>query len=147
MRQAEDRLAAGPLWQDNNLVFASTVGTALDDHNVRRQFRVITGAAGAGQRNRADARNQARRAAMTGAGNMHGRDVTGTAFYEWLLADHPDARAERDWRRAATHQAETDRAAAVRAWAGKINAHPDAAANPAGPGHHVRHSPRPARRR
>ena len=85
-------------------MFASTVGTALDDHNVRRQFRVITGAAGAGQRNRADARNQARRAAMTGAGNMHGRDVTGTAFYEWLLSDHPDARAERDWRRAATYR-------------------------------------------
>jgi site-specific recombinase XerC len=46
VRQAEDRLAAGPLWQDHNLVFASTVGTPLDDHNVRRQFRVITEAAG-----------------------------------------------------------------------------------------------------
>ncbi len=46
VRQAEDRLAAGPLWQDHNLVFASTVGTPLDDHNVRRQFRVITDAAG-----------------------------------------------------------------------------------------------------
>jgi hypothetical protein len=30
----------------NGLVFASTVGTPLDDHNVRRQFRVITEAAG-----------------------------------------------------------------------------------------------------
>ena len=48
VRQAEDRLAAGPLWQDHNLVFASTVGTPLDDHNVRRQFRVITEAAGLG---------------------------------------------------------------------------------------------------
>jgi hypothetical protein len=57
---------------------------------------------------------------------LHGRDVTGDAFYEWLLSDHPDARAERDWRRAATYQAETDRAAAVRAWADKINAQPDA---------------------
>jgi integrase len=46
--QAEDRLAAGPLWQDHSLVFASTVGTPLDDHNVRRQFRVITEAAGLG---------------------------------------------------------------------------------------------------
>jgi len=36
VRQAADRLAAGPLWQDHNLVFASTVGTPLDDHNVRR---------------------------------------------------------------------------------------------------------------
>ena len=46
--QAQDRLAAGPLWQDHGLVFASTVGTPLDDHNVRRQFRVITEAAGLG---------------------------------------------------------------------------------------------------
>jgi len=48
VRQAEDRLAAGPLWQDRDLVFASTVGTPLDDHNVRRQFRVISEAAGLG---------------------------------------------------------------------------------------------------
>ena len=47
VRQA-DRLAAGPLWQDRELVFASTVGTPQDDHNVRRQFRVITEAAGLG---------------------------------------------------------------------------------------------------
>jgi site-specific recombinase XerD len=46
--QAQDRLAAEPLWQDRGLVFASTVGTPLDDHNVRRQFRVITEAAGLG---------------------------------------------------------------------------------------------------
>jgi integrase len=42
VRQAEDRLAAGPLWQDHGLVFASAVGTPMDDHNVRRMFRVIT---------------------------------------------------------------------------------------------------------
>ena len=48
VRQAQDRLAAGPLWQDHGLVFASTVGTPQDDHNVRRQFRVITEAAGLG---------------------------------------------------------------------------------------------------
>ena len=47
-RQAEDRLATGPLWHDHGLVFASAVGTPLDDHNVRRQFRVITEAAGLG---------------------------------------------------------------------------------------------------
>ena len=57
---------------------------------------------------------------------LHGRDVTDDAFYEWLLSDHPTAKAERDWRRAATYQAETDRAAAVRAWADKINTHADA---------------------
>ena len=62
---------------------------------------------------------------MTGDG-LHGRDVTDDAFYEWLLSDHPDARTERDQRRAATHQAETGRAAAVRAWVDKINAQPSA---------------------
>jgi hypothetical protein len=62
---------------------------------------------------------------MNGDG-LHGRDVTDDAFYEWLLSDHPAARAERDQRRAATYHAETDRAAAVRAWADKIGARPDA---------------------
>ena len=62
---------------------------------------------------------------MTGGGR-HGRGVSDDAFYEWLLSDHPDARAERDRRRAATYQAETGSAAAVRAWAGKVSAQPDA---------------------
>jgi len=48
IQQAADRLAAGRLWQDHNLVFASTVGTPLDDHNVRRQFRKLTEGAGLG---------------------------------------------------------------------------------------------------
>jgi hypothetical protein len=60
-----------------------------------------------------------------GRDDLHGRDVTDTAFYEWLLSDHTDARAERDRRRAATYQADRDRAAAVCAWAGKISARPD----------------------
>jgi integrase len=48
VRQAQDRLAAGPLWQDHGLVFASAVGTPMDDHNVRRMFRAITEDAGLG---------------------------------------------------------------------------------------------------
>ena len=40
-RQAEDQLAAGALWQENGLVFVSTIGTALDASNVRREFRRI----------------------------------------------------------------------------------------------------------
>jgi integrase len=47
-RQAEDRLLAGALWQDHGLVFASAVGTPLDRHNVLREFRKITRAAGLG---------------------------------------------------------------------------------------------------
>jgi integrase len=46
VRQAQDRLVAGPLWQDHGLVFASAVGTPMDDHNVRRMFRAITQDAG-----------------------------------------------------------------------------------------------------
>jgi integrase len=48
IRQAAEQLAGGRLWQDHNLVFASTIGTPLDDHNVRRQFRKITETAGLG---------------------------------------------------------------------------------------------------
>ena len=47
-RQAEERLLAGVLWEDNGLVFASAVGTPLDRHNVLREFRKITQAAGLG---------------------------------------------------------------------------------------------------
>jgi hypothetical protein len=45
-RQAEDRLLAGALWQDHGLVFTSAIGMALDRHNVLREFRKITQAAG-----------------------------------------------------------------------------------------------------
>jgi hypothetical protein len=48
-QQAKDRRSAGPFWRDHNLVFASAVGRPLDDHNVRRQFRVITEEAGLGK--------------------------------------------------------------------------------------------------
>jgi integrase len=47
-RQAADRLKAGALWQDHGLVFASSIGTPLDRHNVLREFRKITEAAGLG---------------------------------------------------------------------------------------------------
>ena len=41
-RQAKERLAAGQLWQDHGLVFASQAGTPLDASHVRRAFRAIT---------------------------------------------------------------------------------------------------------
>jgi hypothetical protein len=53
----------------------------------------------------------------------------GDRFYEWLLSDHPDARAERDARRQAAHRDLTENSAAVRAWVAKINAAPGAPQN------------------
>src|SRR5215468_252757 len=49
-KQALERKAAGPLWQENDLVFATSVGTPLDSHNVRRDFRKVCRAAGIGDR-------------------------------------------------------------------------------------------------
>jgi integrase len=45
-RQQAARRAAGQRWIDNDLVFASKAGTALDAANVRRGFRRIVSAAG-----------------------------------------------------------------------------------------------------
>lgn len=47
--QVEDRLRAGELWQDTGLVFTTTIGTTLDQHNIRREFRQITKVAGLGE--------------------------------------------------------------------------------------------------
>jgi integrase len=47
--QAADRLKAGELWQDNGLVFTTAAGTMPDQHNIRREFRQITRAAGLGE--------------------------------------------------------------------------------------------------
>ncbi|GAA4613013.1 tyrosine-type recombinase/integrase [Saccharopolyspora hordei] len=41
LRQRAAKLAAGPRWQENGLVFPSTVGTEQDAHNVRREFRKV----------------------------------------------------------------------------------------------------------
>ena len=37
-RQAAERLAAGELWEANDLVFASTIGTPMEPRNVNRRF-------------------------------------------------------------------------------------------------------------
>ena len=39
LRQLEDRMAAGTRWSDRNLVFSSSVGTALDGVNVTRRMQ------------------------------------------------------------------------------------------------------------
>jgi hypothetical protein len=38
MRQAEAQMAAGPLWQDYGLIFASAVGTPIDPDNFSHSF-------------------------------------------------------------------------------------------------------------
>jgi site-specific recombinase XerD len=40
-RQSSDRTKAGKRWQENGLVFASTVGTELNPRNVSRLFREV----------------------------------------------------------------------------------------------------------
>jgi integrase len=37
------------LWQASDLVFTTTIGTMLDQHNIRREFRQITKVAGLGE--------------------------------------------------------------------------------------------------
>lgn len=49
VQQERDREKAGDLWQDNGLLFASKVGTALNANNVIRGFRIITKKAGLGE--------------------------------------------------------------------------------------------------
>jgi integrase len=44
-KQVADRLAAGELWQETNLVFCTKVGTGLDSANIRRGFRSVVAAA------------------------------------------------------------------------------------------------------
>jgi integrase len=43
VRQEKEKLAAGELWRDHDLVFATAVGTELDAANVRRYFRCLPG--------------------------------------------------------------------------------------------------------
>jgi integrase len=49
-RQAGERSTAGELWQEHGLVFTTTVGTPYESHNLRRDFRQVTAAAGLGTR-------------------------------------------------------------------------------------------------
>jgi hypothetical protein len=46
--QAAGQLNAGEMWQDTGLVFTTTIGTMLDQHNIRRGSGQITRAAGLG---------------------------------------------------------------------------------------------------
>jgi Phage integrase family len=46
--QADERLLAGARWQDTGLVFTTHLGAALDAGNVRKTFKRVCTAAGAG---------------------------------------------------------------------------------------------------
>ncbi len=48
-RQAAERLRAGDAWQDHDLVFCREDGTPLDRWQVRREFAIVTKAAGLGE--------------------------------------------------------------------------------------------------
>jgi integrase len=47
--QAAERLAAGPRWEDTDVVFTSGTGAALDDGNVRKIFKRVCKDAGVGE--------------------------------------------------------------------------------------------------
>jgi integrase len=49
-RQDAVRAEAGELWQEHDLVFTTSVGTGYESHNLRRDFRRVTAAAGLGAR-------------------------------------------------------------------------------------------------
>jgi integrase len=49
-RQAEEHARAGDQWQEHGLVFTTSVGTPFESHNLRREFRKVTAAAGLGSR-------------------------------------------------------------------------------------------------
>ena len=57
--------------------------------------------------------------------DLHHRSMLDDAFCEWLLSDHPDAKAEREWRRSTRLQRERGTAAEVAAWADRISADPE----------------------
>lgn len=48
--QAEERLAAGAVWQDTGFVFTTPVGTPLDPRNMSRWYHALTESAGLGRR-------------------------------------------------------------------------------------------------
>src|ERR1700761_8159656 len=58
-RQARERAEAGELWQEHGLVFTTSVGTGYESHNLRRDFRRVTGGGGPGARGGAEGRGAA----------------------------------------------------------------------------------------
>ena len=56
--------------------------------------------------------------------DLHHRSTADDAFCEWLLSDHPDAKAEREWRRGTSLRQLRESAADIAAWADRVTAEP-----------------------
>ena len=56
--------------------------------------------------------------------DLHHRSTLDDAFCEWLLSDHPDAKAERDWRRGTHLRQLRESAADIAGWADQVSAEP-----------------------
>lgn len=74
-RQLEDRLLAGPHWQDWELVFASTVGTPLESCNVTHRFQRLLNEAGLPRQRFHDLRHCA--ASLLLSGGVPARTIMG----------------------------------------------------------------------
>ena len=57
--------------------------------------------------------------------DLHHRSTLDDAFFEWLLSDHPDAKAEREYRRS-HHLASAHKSAAdIATWVGQVSREPE----------------------
>jgi integrase len=72
-RQAAHRLAAGPDWDDQDLVFPSATGGPMDPNNLGRHFRALCDRAGIGRIRLHDLRHTC--ASLLLAQNVHPRVV------------------------------------------------------------------------
>lgn len=76
VQQLEERLWAGSRWQEGGLVFTSTIGTPVDEHNLRKQFRALVMKAGLPHMRFHDLRHSA--ASLLAAQGATARDVMET---------------------------------------------------------------------
>lgn len=61
---------------------------------------------------------------MSGRSDLHDRPTTNHACCQWLLSGHPDARAERHWRRGTYLESAQQTAADFADWAARVSADP-----------------------
>ena len=81
-------------------------------------------AAWAPSANRAAGRGRTCRTGGRVVSDLHHRSTLDDAFCEWLLSDHPEAKAERDWRRGSHLRQLRQSAADIAGWADRVSADP-----------------------